>query len=422
MKKSLKLSIIGLGYVGLPFLHLVTSKKISCYGFDIDKDKIKKLKKNQSYISDLKNKQIKNINKKNLFLMSNISKIQDSDYIILCLPTPLTKNLKPDLSIIKNVFNKIKYFLRQGQTLILESTVYPGATNEIFFEFLNKKFSLGKNFYYGYSSERISPGQTDEKHFKYKLENIHKVISGFDKQCLKKISFIYKKIFQRLHYASSIEVAEMSKLVENSYRSVNIGLVNELKVVCEKLKINIHEVLDAAKTKPFGYVPFLPGPGVGGHCIPIDPIFISYVSKKKNYDVKFIDLARKINLNITNWIVKKIIKSEKPKKIKLKALIIGVAYKAEINDVRDSPAIKIMNSLLKNNYSVDFYDPYVDKINLEKRHYKSILINKCNQYDFVVICTDHKSLPLKLIKNRSKKIYDTRGVFKNLRDKKIVQC
>ncbi len=422
MKKKLRLSIVGLGYVGLPLLHLANEKKIECYGFDIDKNKIKSLKKNISYISDLKSNEIKKIKKKNLFSMENLNKIYDSDYIILCLPTPLTKNLKPDLSIIKKVFNKIKVFFREDQTLILESTVYPGATNEVFFDYLNKKFSLGNNFYFGYSSERISPGQTDKKYFKYKLENIHKVVSGHDPQSLKKISKIYKKIFQKLHYATSIEVAEMSKLVENSYRSVNIGLVNELKVICEKLNINIHEVLDAAKTKPFGYVPFLPGPGVGGHCIPIDPIFISYVSKRKNYNVKFINLARKINLNITNWIVKKIIKTEKQNKKKLKVLIIGVAYKAEINDIRDSPAIKIMDSLLKKNFLVNFHDPYVDKIVIRNTHYKSISINKCNQYDFVVICTDHKSLPLKLIKDRSNKIYDTRGVYKYIKDRKIIQC
>ena len=422
MKRELTLSIIGLGYVGLPLLHLSTLKKINCYGFDIDRDKIKKLKKNTSYISDLKNDEIKIINKKNLFSMNDISKIQNSDYIILCLPTPLTKNLKPDLSIIKSAFNKIKHFLRENQTLILESTVYPGATNELFFNFLNKKFSLGKNFYYGYSSERISPGQTDKKFFKYKLENIQKVISGFEKQSLKKISIIYKKIFQKLHYANSIEVAEMSKLVENSYRSVNIGLVNELKVVCDKLKIDIHEVLDAAKTKPFGYVPFLPGPGVGGHCIPIDPMFISYVSKKKNYNVKFIELARKINLNITNWILKKIFKLESNKKTKKKVLIIGVAYKAEINDTRDSPGLKIFESLIKKNYAVDYHDPYVKKIRIKNKTYYSKSIKKCSQYNFVVICTDHKCLPLDLIIDKSVKIYDTRGVFKNFRDPKIIQC
>ena len=424
LKKNPTVAIIGLGYVGLPLLHLLSRKNMSVLGFDIDSNKISKLKNNLSYISDLNNKDIKIINKKKLYKMKDLSKIRLADFIILCLPTPLTKNIKPDLSIIKNVFNKIKNFLKNDQTLILESTVYPGATNKIFYNFVNKNFCIGKNFFYGYSSERISPGQTGKNLF-LKFENIPKVVSGFDKNSLKKISTFYKKVFKKVYPAQSIEVAEMSKLVENSYRSVNIGLVNELKIVCDILNINIHDVLSAAKTKPFGYISFFPGPGVGGHCIPIDPLFVTYAAKKKNYNFKFANLASKINLDITGWILNKIYKFEKGaynKKNKKKILIIGISYKAEVNDTRDSPAVKIFQNFKNHNNYVDYYDPFVNKIKISNKYHYSKSIKKCENYDFVVICTDHSSLPLNLILNKSKKIFDTRGVFKNTKRTNVIHC
>ena len=423
MLKKTKIAIIGLGYVGLPLLHLISKKKIHCYGFDIDKSKIELLKKNRSYISDLKNRDIKILKKNNLFDMNNLSKISESNLIIFCLPTPLNKKNEPDISSIKKAFNKIQPYLKKGQSIVLESTVYPGATKQIFQKSLSKKFNLGDNFFLGYSSERISPGQTDKKLFKFFLENTTKVISALNYKSLKKISFIYKKIFQSIHEAESIEIAEMSKLVENSYRAVNIGLVNELKIICKKLNININKVIKTASTKPFGFNEFMPGPGVGGHCIPIDPIFLKWIAKKNRISSKFIDLARLTNLKITNWVLDQILKNEpvvRNKNIKIKILIIGLAYKRDVNDLRESPSLKIFKYLHKLNNIVHYHDTKIEKILFKNKVFKSVSINKIRNYDIVVIGTDHSDLNKKYIFKNAKKIFDSRALFSNITSKKII--
>lgn len=424
IKNKFKVGIVGLGYVGLPFLHLLTKKKINVYGFDIDKEKISNIKKNKSYISDLKDSEIKIINKNKIFSMSEIHNIKKMDYIIFCLPTPLNTKLAPDITIIKKAFKKIKKFLKKNQTLILESTVYPGATKHIFHNFLSKNFDLEKNFFYGYSSERISPGQINKKEYKFFLHNTTKVISGYNKKSLYKIHQLYKKVFQKTYKAQTIEIAEMSKLVENSYRSVNIGLVNEIKRICYKLKINFNQVLDASATKPFGFNLFRPGPGVGGHCIPIDPIFITWIAKKYNEKANFIELARNVNLNITNWILNKICtinKNIKHKKTVLNILIVGLAYKADVNDLRESPAIKIFKYLSKFNNNIFYHDPFVKDINVNNSYFKSCNLNLNKKYDLTVICTDHSNLPKSRILKISKQIFDTRGLYKNNISNKIIQ-
>ncbi len=419
-----KIGIIGLGYVGLPFLHLLSQKNLNAYGFDLDVSKIKNIKKNFSYISDLKNKDLKIINKKKIFSMREIYQIYNMDYIIFCLPTPLTFNNQPDISIILNAFDAIKPYLKKNQTIILESTVYPGATRFIFHKYLEKNFELGKNFFYGYSSERISPGQINKNDYKYFLYNTTKVVSGYDKSSLKKINFLYKEVFQSIYSAQSLEIAEMSKLVENSYRSVNIGLVNEIKKICFALKIDFNKVLDTAATKPFGFNLFRPGPGVGGHCIPIDPIFLTWIAKKNNQKAKFIELARNINIQITNWIISKICtinKKANDKTCRLKILIVGLSYKADVNDLRESPSLKIFKYFNKYNNKTDFFDPLVKKAKIGNKYYLSKKLNKNTKYDLCIICTDHSNLNKKLILSSSKKIFDTRGVFKNFNIKKIVQ-
>lgn len=424
MKKNL-VGIIGLGYVGLPMLHLLSKKKINCYGFDIDNNKIECLKKNISYISDLKNNELKVINKSKVFNINKVNEniIRQLDYIIFTLPTPLTSKLNPDISMIENAFNKVKKYLRKGQTIILESTVYPGATKKIFCNFLQKKFNLGKNFYLCYSSERISPGQTNKKKFKFFLQNITKVVSGYSQPCLQKISHLYKKIFKNIYLAESLEEAEMSKLVENLYRSVNIGLVNELKIICSKINLNIHKVLKVAETKPFGFTAFYPGPGVGGHCIPIDPVFVSWLAKKNNVSANFVKLARRINLNITNWVLNKIINWDlkiRSKKIKKKFLIIGMAYKPDVNDTRESPSFKIFRKLLSMNNIVEYHDTKVKKIFVNKKFYFSKKINESKNYDYVIISTAHSNLNKKILLKNSKLIFDTRGIFSNINSNKII--
>ena len=423
MQKKKSVAVIGLGYVGLPLLRLLSTKKFRAFGFDIDKKKIDLIKKNKSYISDIKNNQLNIIDKKNLFSMDEIEKIKSANYIILCLPTPLDSKKRPDMSKIISAFNKMKSFIREEQTIILESTVYPGATRDIFASFINKKFKIGKNFYLGYSSERISPGQTDNKLYKYSFENTTKVISGYDLDSLKKIKALYGKIFKSVFFAETLEIAEMSKLVENSYRSVNIGLVNELKTICKKMNINIHKVLDTAGTKPFGFNRFYPGPGVGGHCIPIDPIFIRWSAKKIGVDAKFISLARTTNIKITDWALKQIYSNEPKTKnlnFKKKILLIGVAYKPDVNDLRESPLIKIFKKLLKFNNIVDYHDTKISNFKIGKKIFKSVNLKKLRNYDYVIIGTNHSGLNKNHILKNAKKIFDTRGVYSNINSKKVI--
>ncbi len=416
-------AVIGLGYVGLPMLHLLSKRKIKAYGFDIDDSKIKLLKSGLSYISDIKSEHLQIIDKRKLYNMKNLEKIKKINYLIICLPTPFTKK-RPDISRITSAFKRLTPFLRKNQTIILESTVYPGATKEIFYKNLSKKFKVGTNFFLCYSPERLSPGQTDKKVFKYFLENTPKVISGYNYLSLQKVNFLYKKIFDKLCKVESLEIAEMSKLVENSYRSVNIGLVNELKVVCSKLNLDINKVIETAGTKPFGYNKFYPGPGVGGHCIPIDPLFLNWIANKNGAKSKFINLARLTNIRITDWVIKQIFeKIPKCKSLKhsTKVLIIGMAYKPDVNDTRESPSIKIFKTLTKHKNIVDYYDAKIPKMKIYGKYIYSVPLNKVTKYDFVIIATNHSNLNKNLILKKAKRIFDSRGIYSEFSNKKIIK-
>lgn len=417
--KKIKVGVIGLGYVGLPLLKLISDKKIEVFGFDINQSKINLLKKNKSYISDLNNKDIQKI-KKNFFSRRNFNKLTDCDVIILCLPTPLNKNLTPDMSFVKKLFNEIKIYLREEQVIILESTVYPGATENIFLDYLNKKFEIGKNFFLCYSPERINPGVKGN----IKYIDTAKVVSGYTNNCKILATNFYRLIFKKVHTTESIQIAETSKLYENAYRSVNIGLANQMKMIADKMKINIHKVIDASSTKPFGFTKFIPGPGLGGHCIPIDPIFLSWTAKKYNSNAKFIDLARKVNLDVTNWVIKKIFSNIKKYKIK-KILILGMAYKANVNDDRESPSKKIFESMNKKKIKVNFYDPLIYKTFINNKSFLSLKkLSKKNiqSYDAIIVCADHSNINYGLIYKNAKLIFDTRGVYSKYSNNKIIHC
>ena len=419
-KKSI-VGVIGLGYVGLELLLCINESKFEVFGFDVNGLKIEKLKKNIPTINTITKKRLIKIKKNNLFDLKNINKIHECDIIIICVPTPLTKKDKPDMSYIERSLSSIFKYLRPEQMIILESTVYPGATREIFFNKIkkNKKLSIGKNFYLCFSPERISPG----KDYDIKYIEITKVISGYSSKCVKTINSFYKKIFKTVYAAKSLEDAEFTKLFENCYRSVNIGLVNEMKIICDKLGLKVMDIIDTAATKPFGFRPFAPGPGVGGHCIPIDPLFISWIANRHGVTSKFIDISRKTNLNITNWILKKIKNKIKQKKAKL--LFIGVAYKKDVDDCRESPAIRMMEKLDKDQFNISYYDPYIENINLNKKTLFSL--NKLNfkqfkNYEAVIITTDHSKINYNLILKNSKIIFDTRGVYKDSNQSKIIHC
>ncbi len=418
LNKKVDIAIIGLGYVGLELALNIAKKKYNVIGFDKNKKKIELIKKNQSPINTIKNERIRLLNKRNLHSLRNINLLTKCDVIIICLPTPLKKNLKPDNKYLIECFKTIFPYLRKNQILILESTVHPLATQKIFGNKISKKFDIGKNFFLCFSPERISPGQHEGRHA---YLNITKLISGRTKNCVKLINYLYGKIFKKLHKCASIEIAEFSKLYENSYRSINIGFANQMKIIADKLNMNIFDIIKASSTKPFGFTKFNPGPGVGGHCIPLDPMFISYAAKKLRINSDFIHLARRVNFEVTNWIIDKIKKDTKKKE---KILLLGVAYKKNIDDDRESPA-RIIYKELRKTHIVKFYDPYIKKLKIRKKTYKSLeTLNyqKLKNFNSVIITTDHDFFNYKKIFKFSKKIFDTRGVFREKKDLKIISC
>ena len=408
--KTATIGIIGLGYVGLPLALLFEKKKFNVLGFDIDKNKIKFLKNGKSLIKHITDKSIKNSIDRRFNVTDNFTNINKLDIIILCLPTTLTKKFTPDLSYINDTMKNIFPYLKKGQLLILESSTYPGSTNELIIKkFISKKFKVGSDYFVGYSPEREDPSNK-----KFKLENITKLCSGFSKKCLITTNNLYKQIVKKTHTLNKIETAEFTKIYENIFRNVNIALVNEMKIIARRLNIDIFDTIKAAKTKPFGFQAFYPGPGVGGHCIPIDPYYLSWVAEKNNTKTEFIKLAGKVNLSMPKWIINQSIKylKKNPKKV----LLVGMAYKKNVDDMRESPGLDFIKIFQKKKIKVDYYDPYIKKIKSRKltNSLESIKFTKINliKYDVVYILTDHDIINYDLIKNYSKLIVDTRNVFK----------
>lgn len=414
-----KTGIIGLGYVGLPRALQFCKKGISVCGLDVDEEKINMLNAGKSYLTNIKSVDIKRyINKKRFYPTSDFSHISELDNIIICLPTPLNRKNEPDLSFLKNTLKKIFKYLKFNQMICLESTSYPGTTLEIFVKPLSKKFNIGQNFFISFSPERNDPG------LKIDIDTIPKIVSGYSKKCLLKSAQLYKKIFKELILVDSLEIAEMTKIYENVFRAVNISFVNEMKKICNKMNININNVIDAAKSKPFGFMPFYPGPGLGGHCIPIDPFYLSWKAKKVGIATKFIEISGKINQSIPKWIINKIhhfyFKNKKNLNFQNKKfLILGISYKKNINDMRESPALKLINILLKHNARVEFYDPFFKKIPVTRNYDFSKIKNtkitnqNLKKFDGVILVTDHDNVNYKKIINYSKVIFDTRNKLNN---------
>ena len=409
------IGVFGLGYIGLPTAINFSKKKIKVYGFDTDKSKVSKLNKSQSYISSIKSKDIKKAKKNGFIATGDYSNVKKLDVIIICVPTPLTKNKIPDLRFINSTLSSLMPFIKKQQLISLESTTYPGTTDEIILPLLKKKkFIVGKDVYLSFSPERIDPAIRN-----ISIKDIPKITSGVTQNCLKVSSMIYAKIHKRIIKVSNTKAAETTKLLENVFRAVNIGLVNELKIFTDKLGLNIHEIIEAAATKPFGFMPFYPGPGLGGHCIPIDPYYLSWKAKQLGVNTQFIKLAGEINSSIPLKIVNKITKIFKKKipQTNKKILILGVAYKKNVNDLRESPGIKIIDLLKKKNFKVSYSDPYVPKLP-KLRNYQlnlnSIKINArvLKTFDLVIIAADHDRFDYNLVYKFSNLILDTRNVYK----------
>lgn len=421
--KSSVIGIIGLGYVGIPLSLSFVNAGFKVIGFDIDSKKLEQIKNKKSYIWSITSQNLNNALLKGFEVTNNFSKIDDVDVIVVCVPTPLTKYGQPDLKYLINSINLIKPHLKKGQLISIESTTYPGTTEEEIIPILNKEgYVAGKDLYICYSPEREDPGNES-----YSTRTIPKIVGAYSKDCLEVAELVYSKAIKTVVPVSSIKVAEMTKLHENIYRLINIGLVNEMKMICEKLKIDIHEVVKAAKTKPFGFTPYYPGPGVGGHCIPIDPNYLTWKAKQYSIETRFINLAQTINKEMPNWILDKLLEELNLRgKIlnNLKVLFIGIAYKKNIDDVRESPSIKLINLFNENKAVIKYHDPYIknfkfDFSNLESEKSIELKPQNISNHDLVVITTDHDNIDYEMIYQNAKLILDTRGKYSSS-DKKII--
>ena len=413
--KNVRIGIIGLGYVGLPLALRFSKVGYSVIGFDVDKNKVKMLNSGQSYIKHINSSEIALANQNNFIAANDFSLIKDIEVIIICVPTPLGVHNEPDLKYIKGTLQSIAGHLQKGGLLILESTTYPGTTDEEIIPFLERlDFRCGEDFFVGYSPEREDPGNKN-----FSTKTIPKIVSGFSAACLEVTNELYGKIIDKTVPVSSLKVAEMTKIVENIHRAVNIGLVNELKIVADKMDIDIYEVIDAAKTKPFGFTPYYPGPGLGGHCIPIDPFYLTWKAKEFGMNTRFIELAGEINTSMPEFVVLKVIDAlnNHGKSInKSNILILGLSYKKNVDDLRESPSFEIIDKCTSMGANVKFSDPFFKRIPKTRKYnfdLESIELNKnnLNEMDLVVLCTDHDDFDYDTILKESKIVVDTRGRF-----------
>jgi UDP-N-acetyl-D-glucosamine dehydrogenase len=421
--RSAKIGVIGLGYVGLPLAMEFANTGFQVTGIDIDENKISSLNDGENYINDVDDKDLINAVKKGFLKgTTDFSIVKKLDAISICVPTPLNKEKNPDISYIVSVMDKIKAYLHPHMIIILESTTYPGSTRELILPYIkNDNLIVGKNIYLCFSPERIDPGNKI-----YNTSNTPKIIGGLTPLCSKTGNKLYSTIINEVIAVSSPETAEMVKLLENTFRAVNIGLANEVAIMCEKLGVNAWEVIDAASTKPFGFMKFSPGPGLGGHCIPIDPYYLSWKLKTLDYDARFIKLAGEINTQMPNHIVELISEGLNRNQLPIngsKILIIGISYKKNINDSRESPALDIIQLLYGLNAKLDYFDPFIPELSISNKKVKSIDLTPENlsTFDICAIITDHDDIDYDLIFRNSQLILDTRNVYSDNEDKKIIR-
>jgi UDP-N-acetyl-D-glucosamine dehydrogenase len=413
--------IIGLGYVGLPLVREFTRAGFNVIGFDVDKSKVETLKKGRSYIKHIPSNIIKDMQKNGKFRATDrFANLKNMDCIIICVPTPLNKFREPDLSYIIKTTEVIMKYQDKGQLIVLESTTYPGTTDEEMRTILEMDgLKAGKDFFLVYSPEREDPNNT---HFT--TSTIPKVVGGYTEKCLEHGIELYSAIVNEIVPVSSTRAAEATKLLENIYRSVNIALVNELKVLFDRMDIDVYEVINAAKTKPFGFQAFYPGPGLGGHCIPIDPFYLTWKAREYDFHTRFIELAGEVNTSMPYYVVEKIVRAlnDRSKSIRTaKILILGLAYKKNVDDERESPSLKIIELLKKRGAHVEYNDPYISRMKkLRKYDYRmksvSLTEKSLREYDCVVIATDHSNYDYEFIVRNSSLIVDTRNAVNGIKN------
>ncbi len=410
--------IVGLGYVGLPLALCFAEQGFTVIGFDTDAAKVEMLGRGESYIQHIGAKRVAAAAaSKRLLATGDFSQASKVDAIILCVPTPLGKHMEPDVSYIVKTMESLEPHLAEGQLLSLESTTYPGTTEDLLKPIIEGRgFTIGKNYFLTFSPEREDPGNKN-----YSTSTIPKLVGGVTEAGTEVAVALYRTVIGNVVPVGSPQVAEMAKLFENTFRSVNIGLVNELKIVCDKLGIDVWEVIDAAATKPFGFMPFYPGPGLGGHCIPIDPFYLTWKAKEVGIHTHFIELAGEINSRMPEYVCEKVGDALNEAGVavsRARILILGVAYKRDIDDLRESPALEIMEILGKRGATLEYSDPHIPRIPKTRRHnlpYRSIKLSpeKLHSYDCVVLVTDHSDFDYEMIRRYSAMIVDTRGKFRD---------
>jgi UDP-N-acetyl-D-glucosamine dehydrogenase len=433
-QREARIGIIGLGYVGLPLALLYSEENFKVTGFDIDARKVDTIRKGGSYIYRIAAEEIQSAQAQGFSATSDYSQIEAMDAIIICVPTPLDEYHEPDMSFITGTTHSIAPHLRAGQLVVLESTTYPGTTEEVMVPILEKENKAGlkaardaapaaNDFFVAFSPEREDPGNTTVAR-----RDIPKVVGGLNTPASELACALYGSIFNRTVPVSSPAVAEMTKLLENIYRCVNIALVNELKLLCLRMGIDIWEVIEAASSKPFGFHPFYPGPGLGGHCIPVDPFYLSWKAKEWDFRTRFIELAGEINTNMPYHVLASVagaLNQHKKSVNGARVLVLGVAYKKDIDDLRESPSLTIIELLQKDGAQVSYHDPYFPFIGRGRKYdlqMKCADLNNLGQYDCIVIVTDHSDYDFRHIVQEGQLVVDTRNATRGIESSKIVRC
>jgi len=420
--KSAKLGIVGLGYVGLPLALAFSQAGFRVLGFDIQQKRVNLVNQGKSYISDVSNDSLSSVSNRLLEATTDQGRLNEVDAICICVPTPLTKTKEPDLSYVIHESEEISKYLKPGQLVILESTTYPGTTREVILPILERSgLKVGADFYLAFSPERVDPGNK-----KHNIKNTPKIVGGIDPQSTTLAELLYRQVADIVVPVSCPEVAEMTKVFENVFRSVNIALVNELAQLCERMGISVWEVIDTASTKPFGYMPFYPSPGVGGHCIPLDPYYLANKAREYDFHTRFIELAAEINERMPYHVASRIAEALNTQGKSLngaKVLVLGVAYKKDLADFRESPSLKLIRLLGEKGAEVDYNDPYIPQIQLTQNTLSSVeLTMEClSSADCVVIATDHSCYKMEEIVTLSKLVFDTRGATRGFSSNNIVR-
>ena len=412
--KEAKVAILGLGYVGLPLAVVFAEAGFHVTGIDPDSRKVDSLTKGISYIPDVKTESVaKLVQSGYITATTDFSVLKDMDAVSICVPTPLRQTGDPDMSFIISATEQLSKYMHKGMVVVLQSTTYPGTTRELLLPKLGVEHNLkvGEDWFLAFSPERVDPGRED-----YTTKNTPKVMGGITETCGEVATIWYEGAIDTVQHVSSAEAAEMSKLLENTFRMINIGLVNELAIMCERLGVDVWEVIDAAATKPFGFMKFTPGPGLGGHCIPIDPLYLSWKMKSFNYNARFIELASEINTNMPRYVVSRIMEAlnDRGKALKgSKVLVLGAAYKPDIDDVRESPALDVIGLLQKKGALVEYHDPYIPHIHHEYDGWQmdsvEDLMKSVREADAVVIVTNHTVYDYEAILKEAKFIFDSRN-------------